>query len=110
MRRSASVILLLTFLALGSGLTQRLHEWQHAQQDAAAARSSFPGKPPQHHPIHDDLNCHIHAQLHMPIQVVAWLPPTIQIETIAIATVSPDQAAVPQNGPERTDCRGPPAC
>lgn len=106
MRRLASIILVLTFLAMGSGITQYAHEWQHAQQDAATG--GVPCKPLQQHPIHNDLNCEIHAQLHMPITVVAWLPPAIEIGILAIAAFAPDRAVISQNDPDRIDCRGPP--
>lgn len=110
MHRLASIILLLTFLAAGSGLTQYVHERQHEWQDAALAGNGLPGKPVSNPPIHNDANCVIHAQLHMPVVSVAWLPPTLEVGVLAIAPMALDQAPLAQNHPDRIDCRGPPAC
>ena len=74
-QRVAATVLVLGYLALGSGAVERWHNAQHAARDAqliAAARQS--GMPLGPLPFHTDYNCSFHSQLHLSGMAVAWVP------------------------------------
>jgi hypothetical protein len=80
-RRITAILMVLCYVALGSGAMERLHNAQHAAEDAKIAAAFDSGKvvPPHagdHHPspIHDESNCPVHAQLHLAGLAVAWVP------------------------------------
>ena len=108
--RAAATILVLCYLALGSGAVERWHNAQHAAEDASivlAAQKA--GLPTPVLPTHDDGNCSVHAQIHLSTMAVAWLPLLILLGLfVAFLTLLPVRVA----SVERTfalACRGPPA-
>jgi hypothetical protein len=109
LKKLASILLLACFLALGTGTLEYLHNLQHAEQDAredAAAKAS--GQPvDEHH--HDDSNCQVHAQLHMPFTGGAgWLPILVFLGLFVAFLTLLDTPLIPRLTPARIDCRGPP--
>ena len=121
---TASYALLLTFLLMGSGALEYLHNRAHEledrmedQKEAAAAAEALaalplpPGMhriPVQRHHEHDENNCEVHAQLHMAIILYSWMPLLIWLG-IWIAFLSLLAVPlIPRPLPERIDCRGPP--
>src|SRR5262249_36497404 len=110
-RRFVSGLLIVFFLALGTGTIEYVHNLEHAWDDAmAVARARDAGKPPPVVPAHDDSNCFVHAQLHMPTIAQGWVPLLILLGLlVAFLTQLPISApSVPLR--LRLDCRGPPAC
>jgi hypothetical protein len=111
MRKLAAIVLLTGLAALGTGLLQHLHYLGHANEDAAAAAVArahgLPDPAPAHH---DDSNCDLHAQLHLPLVSIGWVPLLICLGLfIAFLTEIAPRCAL--RGPsQRLDCRGPPAC
>ncbi|MGH7180131.1 MAG: hypothetical protein ACREJC_22325 [Tepidisphaeraceae bacterium] len=100
MYKRAALILALWFFALGSGAVERLHNDQHAREDA---RHESPASS-----RHDDSNCATHAQLHLPV-LVALIVPLLLVAALAWSgphTYEPRCAR--SRVPSRIDCRGPP--
>jgi hypothetical protein len=111
LRRLASILLLLCFAALGTGTLEYLHNLQHAREDAAeAAVAKAAGLPDTPAPApHNESNCDVHAQLHVPLMTAAWVPLLVLLGLfVAFLT---QLAPVPpvQELPSRLACRGPPA-
>jgi hypothetical protein len=116
-RSAASYALLATFLLLGSGALESLHNWAHELQDrmedqaqAAAARLAsdqheVPAHPEHHH---DENNCEMHAQLHMAIISFSWTPLLICLGVWVAFLSLLAVPLIPRPQPERIDCRGPP--
>ena len=72
-RSSAYLLLLLTFIAFGTGFLGYVHELQHDREDAATALAAHAmGRPVNSHPEHDDNNCPTHAQLYMLLILTGW--------------------------------------
>ena len=109
LRRSVSLLLLVCFLALGSGYALYLHEQQHAREDAEeAAAAKAAGLPAPDHPDHDDNNCPVHAQLHM-LMVTGTVLPVILLLGLAVVFLTELPAQSPtSHAPLVADCRGPP--
>ena len=111
MRRIAASVLLLCFLALGSGAAEWAHNLAHEREDAleeaAAHQAGMPEKP---QPAHDDSNCPTHAQLHMPILSVAWAPSLVCLGVLVAFLTLLSPALVSQRSVYAIDCRGPPFC
>jgi hypothetical protein len=108
-KRLASILLLLTFLGLGSGALDYLHELQHAREDAIAdARAQADGRPvvPHHH---DESNCETCAQLHIQFVFVRWTPTLICLGLFVAFLTLLDTPLISRLAPARIDCRGPPA-
>jgi len=101
--------MVLCYLALGSGLAERWHNVQHAEEDAvllSAARDA--GQPLDHAPIHDESNCEFHCQLHISVMAVAWVPLLICLGLfLAFLTMLPIRLPVEQRRVV-IPCRGPP--
>ncbi len=109
-RYVTATLLAICFMALGTGSLGYLHDLEHEREDAALAES--PGQSPSQlpaHPVHDDTNCPLHAQLHMPMISIGWAPLLvcvglfIAMASLAAPRLSPQRAAVPANS------RGPPS-
>ena len=123
MHRFASILLAISLTLFGSGVLKHVHNLDHAARDAAAALQSIghdcEGHPHAHtteaqhdHPPapgHDESNCEIHAQLHMPLLAAGWVPLLVCLGLFVafLSLLSP--RLTPQRVPPRTDCRGPPA-
>lgn len=108
-RSITAALLLLTFLCVGTGLMEYLHDLHHEyedRQEAIAAQKQ--GKPAPKAPIHDESNCFVHAQLHIARLPVSWIPLLILlglfVEFLTLIAVSP----ISQRQMFRIDCRGPP--
>lgn len=111
MWRLAAVVLLLFFTALGTGLVEHLHNLEHVREDtqlvAAATAAGLPAPQPVQH---DESNCDVHAQLHLPLMPVAWVPLLICLGLLVafLTMIAPRPLA--HRLPFSLDCRGPPAC
>lgn len=100
-RRFPAILLLLGFAALGSGTMQRLHYLDHELHDAHCRGE-------QDRPAHDDSNCDLHRQLHLPL-IVAVLPPlSLAPQRLAEPPRIAQVLSFEQRIPTRHDCRGPP--
>lgn len=113
-RRLASILLLLWFAALGTGVLEYVHNLQHEADDARAAAMLAPTRSPigQHAPVapvHDDTNCPIHAQLHMPLLTAGWVPLLVCLGLFVAFLTVLASPLVSHRCPARIDCRGPPA-
>jgi hypothetical protein len=110
MRRLVVMLTVAWFLALGSGLVERIHNAQDAIEDArvAAELAKTPG-PHQHPPVHDDSNCAVHAQLHLPLIATPII--VLLICTGLLVAFVTQLAPVPAGTRPlcRIDCRGPPS-
>jgi hypothetical protein len=105
MKRLVAILLALIIFFIGSGAAQWLHELEHAMEDAAQAKS---GAPVEDH--HDESNCQICAQLHMPMISGGWVL-LLFLLGLLVAFLEPFlQSLVSQRALLRIDCRGPPAC
>jgi hypothetical protein len=109
--RFAAVILVLFYLALGSGAIESLHNAQHAAEDAkrlAAAGNS--GQTPQYPTHHDENNCPVHLQLHLSVMAVGWVPLLVCLGLfVAFLTELPVSLPAQQRRLV-LPCRGPPGC
>ena len=108
MHRWASILLLLCFLGLGTGVLEYFHNLDHAledaQVDAAAKAAGLPVN--QHH--HDDSNCETHAQLHLPYIAAGWVPILVCLGLWVSFLTLLDTSLIASLIPARIDCRGPP--
>jgi len=109
--RITSIVLACWFVALGSGALAALHDLQHDQEDAAiAAADRAAGRPEREAPHHDESNCPVHAQLHIPCISAGWVPLLVCLGLfVAFLTLLP-APSVSRRALLRLDCRGPPAC
>ena len=87
-----------------------LHNQEHAREDAAAAvAAKAAGLPDPSHDTHDETNCEIHAQLHLPFIAVGWTPLLVLLG-LFVAFLTLLAPAMPMRPiPSRLVCRGPPA-
>ncbi len=108
MNRSVASFLVIVFLALGSGAAEYVHNLQHTADDRREdAAASVTGEPT--HPLHhDDSNCAIHAQLHLPFAVIGWIPILISLGLLIAFLTQFATTPVPRLSTLRVDCRGPP--
>jgi hypothetical protein len=105
-RRFAVLPLLVCFLALGTRAAAFLHDLEHQQRDAVLVNAGV--LPPAQQPIHNDSNCRIHAQLHMPMLAAAWVPLLVCVGLfVAFLTLLPARL-LPQSRGLAFNCRGPP--
>jgi hypothetical protein len=110
-RRIAACILLLSFLALGSGALEYLHNRSHAMEDAHAAKlAEDAGEPIPVAPVHNDSNCFIHAQLHLPTISEGCVPLLVAAGLVIAFLTEIARPRVSQQPFFSIDCRGPPAC
>lgn len=109
MKRFAAILLLGVFFGLGSGALEYFHDLTHdaedAQQDAVCVRMKIPLLP--HH--HDESNCEVHAQLHIPLILAGWIPIVVCLGLFIAFLTLLDTPLIPRAIPARIDCRGPPA-
>jgi hypothetical protein len=111
MRRLSAILLIATFLALGSGTLERLHNLDHAAEDAIRMALTGGNGVPQHMPpVHDETNCDIHAQLHLPMISIGWVPLLVFTGVFVAFLSEIARPLVSQPSFFRIDCRGPPAC
>ena len=101
---TAAIFLLISFLGLGTGALSYLHELQHEHEDAQA------GHDDRHAPVHDESNCFVHAQLHLPTVSVGWVPLLICLGLFVAFVTELAPPLVSQRAFFRIACRGPPAC
>jgi len=107
--RLASHLLLFVFLALGSGAAEYVHNLQHAAEDAREdAIAAATGQQSQEH-HHNESNCAVHAQLHMPLVVIGWVPILLSLGLLIALLTLLAKPLIPRAMPVRIDCRGPPA-
>jgi hypothetical protein len=105
MKRATAILLALMFLAIGSGAAEYLHLRQHAMEDAAEAKH---GAPSNEH--HDESNCEVCAQLHIPVTSRGWVPLLIFAGFFVAFLTQLPQSLVSQRAFFRIACRGPPVC
>jgi hypothetical protein len=101
----SSLILVVAFCALATGLPQYLHLREHAIEHERAAAA-----PGSHHDDHDDDGdrCELCVQLHMPAISAGWVPVLICTGLfVAFLTLLATRLA-PQRVIVRLACRGPP--
>jgi hypothetical protein len=104
----ASLILLVCFFGIGTGALEQLHDLQHAAEDArvdAIARAAGQPVVPHHH---DENNCEVHAQLHMPFVSIGWVPILVCLGLLVAFLTLLDTPLIHRPAPVRIDCRGPP--
>ncbi|MDB5318757.1 MAG: hypothetical protein JWN40_388 [Phycisphaerales bacterium] len=105
MRRFTAILLLIGFVALGTGLLEslhlRTHLLEHAQ--AKAARTDQ-----QQQPIPSDDDCELCAQLHLPKLDAGWVPLLVCLGLFVafLTLLTPPLAR--QRVLVRIGCRGPP--
>jgi hypothetical protein len=105
-RRFTSIFLLGSFLFLGSGLLERVHNLVHEHQDAAAAHRQHGSETP---PPHDETDCFLHGLLRAPVMSVGWVPVLVFLGLfVAFVSELADRPTLAKL-PSRLDCRGPPA-
>lgn len=115
MYRTAAIVLILCYAALGSGAMEYWHNAQHAAEDAAiaagridVASAASHDDDHDHSPIHDESNCPVHAQLHLAGLAVAWVPLLICLGFfVAFLTLLPP-CVVARQAVFALPCRGPP--
>jgi hypothetical protein len=109
MRSILSSLLLLTFLFVGTGLMERLHDLQHEYEDRQLAIiAQKQGKPVPAAPIHDESNCFVHAQLHIATLPVMWVPLLICLGIFVAFLTLITRPLISRRQLHRIDCRGPP--
>jgi len=108
-KRFAAILLLGVFLGIGSGALEYVHDLVHdiedAQMDALCVKTGVPVLP--HH--HDESNCEVHAQLHMPLLLTGWTPILVCLGLFVAFLTLLDTPLIPRLIPACIDCRGPPA-
>jgi hypothetical protein len=108
-RRVAAILLMLSFLGLGSGVLEYLHNLQHEREDAAEPKlARAAGLPEQPHKTHDQTNCEFHAQLHVLMLSSGWVPLLVLLGVFIACLTTLAEPLVGQRIPLRIDCRGPP--
>ena len=111
MRRLLIILTVVWFLARGIGLVEYVHNTQHAKEDAqcAALSNADRSRPDRQTPVHDDSNCAIHAQLHLPLIATPIVVLLICAGLLVafVTQLAPVRADI--RLPSRLDCRGPPS-
>ena len=111
MQRFNTILLLLVFGALASGVLEVWHQQQHDLEDRVAVAEflrTHPGQSPVE-PEHDDDNCEFHRAMHAPIVSAGFVPLLICFGLFVafLSQIAPE--LVPQFAILTCDCRGPPA-
>lgn len=111
LRRCSAIFLVLWFAALGMGVLEVLHDWCHDREDALVDQADrAAGRPVLPHE-HDETNCPVHAQLHMPLVNAAPLPMLALLGLLLARLALPppvSRVSLTFLGP--VVCRGPPRC
>lgn len=97
--------------ALATGGLAHVHNQAHEHEDAALVEQARrDGESLPHSPVHDETNCDLHAQLHLPLLSAGYVPLLILFGIfVAFLTLLP--ASVISYRPQtRLGCRGPPGC
>ena len=111
MHRLTCIFLLFAIAGLGSGLFEYLHHLSHEREDAQAiAAAAREGQPAPAVPVHDESNCPIHRQLHLPTISIGWVPLLVLLGFFVAFVTELAPPLVSQRRFFRIDCRGPPAC
>jgi hypothetical protein len=109
-RHIVSIPLVTFFLLQGSGVAEYLHNLQHAREDAIEdAAFKVDGKQAPAHQ-HDENNCFVHAQLHIPTIATAWVPLLVFLGVLVAFLTQIATPLVSRRALVRIDCRGPPVC
>ena len=106
-KRFVAILLVLGLLSLVTGATEALHNRQHAREDAALATAGATHDS-HHHPLHDENNCPVHAQLHLPMIPAAWVPLLFFLGLFVAFLTPPAPRPVARLALAHIDCRGPP--
>ena len=105
-RRLPSILLLIAFAALGSGLLENLHLRTHLTSHAQAAVGSISGIAGQGDADAD--GCELCANLHVGRISVGWVPVMICLGVFVAFLTQLAPRLAPQRVAARIDCRGPP--
>lgn len=97
-QRISVIFLGLLWLMLGTGLLAYVHELDHQREDG---RRGVPAR-------HDDGNCPIHAQLHMPLQCAGEVTVSLTLEQVREPLVAADQRVCEASCPDECGSRDPP--
>jgi hypothetical protein len=112
-RRLPPILLLVAFVALGSGLLEDLHLRTHLRERAAsavaAAKRVSPSASPSAPDRDDDSTCELCAHLHLPRVSTGWVPLLVCLGLFVAFITQLAPRLAPQRVAVRLDCRGPPA-
>jgi hypothetical protein len=96
---------------LGSGGLQYIHNCEHQRDHARhAAMAAEHGLPLHPTPLPDDTNCQIHAQLHLPVISLGWVPLLVCLGLFVAFLTLLTPEPVSHRPILSLPCRGPPAC
>jgi hypothetical protein len=108
-RSIASNLLLLTFLSVGTGTLEYLHDLHHEYEDHLVELAALKqGKKAPTAPIHDESNCFVHAQLHIARLAGGWVPLLVLLGLFVAFLTQIPAPLFSQRQLFRIDCRGPP--
>ena len=108
-RRWPAILLLLAFLALGSGGFEYVHNHQHLH-DGVAHADGDPHHDDAPTPAHDAANCFLHHLLRAPLLSIGWTPILVCLGLFVAFLTLLSPPLIAQRQYVRIDCRGPPAC
>jgi hypothetical protein len=103
-KRVCSILLIVAFAGLASGVVEYLHNLQHAEADSAQVDAAGGGLPQRH----DDSNCDLHRRLHMPALADQWVPLLVFLGFVVAFLTLLSPRLAPQMAPACVACRGPP--
>ena len=104
MRRFTAILLLIGFVALGSGLLESLHLRTHLLEHARAKAARADHQQPEH----SDDDCGLCAQLHLPRLSPGWVPLLVCLGLFVAFLTLLTAPLAPQRVLVRIGCRGPP--
>jgi hypothetical protein len=104
LRRFASILLLLGFVTLATGLLENLHLQSHLKEHQRVKLAQDDSS----HPDPSDSDCQLCLQLHLPTISAGWLPLLICLGLFVAFLTLLDPHLTPQRAAARIDCRGPP--
>ncbi len=109
MRRGASLFLIAWITALGSGALQYFHELDHLRQDSLFDAALKAHALPTSHEDHDEADCPVCIQLHIPLWVASWAPLLLFLGLFIAFLKLLSIPLVSRRPALRLGCRGPPA-